>query len=163
MSKHRYPVGPGWWPLLDEVCADVKALDPEVQLSFKEKYGTCQIDFITESTEHFNAIYRLTDEAEQTSKTICEFCGHPGHLHEERSWLQTLCERCAALDPLERRKVAEDAKELYYLAESVAGSMALSDMALSEEDKERIRHVAADPEAVEEQVRRLIEKHKRRE
>jgi len=111
---HKYPVGPGWWPLLDDVSAKVKALDPDVRLSFKEKYGTCQIDYITESTEHVDEIFRLTDEAEEVSKTICEFCGQPGQLRENRSWLQTLCDRCADLDPLERRTVADETEGRYY-------------------------------------------------
>lgn len=116
MSEQRtpYPVGPGWWPLLDDTVAKLRALDPEVQLLFKEKYGTCQIDFITESSEHFNEINRLTADAEDASGHVCEFCGQPGQLREERRWMQTLCDRCAALDPLERRKVAEDTKAQYF-------------------------------------------------
>ena len=46
------------------------------------------------------------------------------------------------------------------IVQSVAGSMALSGMDLTEEDKERIRIIADDPEKVDEIVQQLIEKHK---
>jgi len=114
VSRSDYPVGPGWWTLLDETAAKLRSLDPEVQLLFKEKYGTCQIDFITERPEHFNEINRLTEEAEDASRHICEVCGHPGQLREERAWMQTLCDRCAGLDSLKRRKIAEEMKEQYF-------------------------------------------------
>lgn len=48
-------------------------------------------------------------------------------------------------------------KEL--LINSVAGSMALSDMELTEEDIERIRLAADDPKIAEEIVQQLIVKH----
>lgn len=41
----------------------------------------------------------------------------------------------------------------------VAGSMALSGMELTEEDKERIRRIADDPEKADEILKELIEKH----
>lgn len=43
----------------------------------------------------------------------------------------------------------------------VAGSMALSGFILTEEDKERIRLCADDPDKVEEIVKKLVEKHKK--
>lgn len=110
-----YPVGPGWWPLLDEVSAQVKELDPEIYLSYKEKYGTCQIDFVTESTEHFNEIIKLTADAEEASKTICEVCGQPGEIRTQNRWLTALCDRCASLNPSERWKVASEAEQRYHL------------------------------------------------
>lgn len=103
----RYPVGPGWWPLLDEMVEKLRALDPEVELMFKEKHGTCQINYCTESSEHFNAIRKLTDEAENASKTICEICGQPGYLRNDHGWMQTLCDSCAGLTLPERYVLVE--------------------------------------------------------
>lgn len=111
-----YSVGPGWWPMLDEMSGKVLALDPNAQLMYKEKYGTVQVDYITESVDHVQEINRLTMEAEEASGHICEFCGQPGELREQNRWLTTTCDRCAALNPLERRKVAQDTEERYFRA-----------------------------------------------
>ena len=43
-------------------------------------------------------IEALIEEAERTSARTCERCGAPGSLHENRGWLQTLCEPCASAD-----------------------------------------------------------------
>lgn len=92
---NSYPVGPGWWPLLEEMETKIRALDPEVQLLYKEKYGTLQVNYITESPEHFHEIARLTQEAEKASETICESCGQPGRLREQNRWFAARCDRCA--------------------------------------------------------------------
>lgn len=92
---NSYPVGPGWWPLLEEMEKKIRTLDPEVQLLYKEKYGTLQVNYITESPEHFHEIDRLTREAEKASETICESCGQPGRLREQNRWFAARCDRCA--------------------------------------------------------------------
>jgi len=59
----------------------------------------------------------------------------------------------------------EEMSEIYRqpiedILRSVAGSMALSGMELSEEDEERIRLFADEPEYVEKIVKELVEKHR---
>ena len=114
MLNRPYDVGPGWWPLLDDLVERLKALDPEVQVSFKEKYGVCQIDFVTESAEHFNEIAKQTNAAEDRSGSICEVCGGVGGRVNRQNWYLTLCDRCASLNALERRKVYAETEERYY-------------------------------------------------
>lgn len=47
----------------------------------------------------------------------------------------------------------------YDIVRSVTGNMALSDMELTEEDKERIQAAAGNPKDAEEIVKQLVEKH----
>lgn len=115
MRHNPYDVGPGWWAMLDEELAMARAIVPDVQHEEKEKYGRCDLYFSSETLGgSSNELFAIEAEIEERSLKICEFCGRPGKLREERSWMQTLCDRCAALDPLERRKVAEDVKEQYF-------------------------------------------------
>lgn len=112
--ERPYPVGPGWWALLDDLSERVKALDPEAQLDYKEKYGVCQVDFATESTEHFNEIAQLTSAAEDKSAGICELCGGPGGRVDRQNWYMTLCDRCAVLNASERREMDREVVERYH-------------------------------------------------
>lgn len=112
--ERPYLVGPGWWPLLDDLSEQAKNIDPQVQLDFKEKYGVCQIDFTTESTEHFNEIAKLTSDAEDKSAGVCELCGGPGGQINRQNWYLTLCDRCAALSGPERREMDREVVEQYH-------------------------------------------------
>ena len=94
--------GMGWWPLLEKYIPAILALDPECEFEPKEKYGTlrlqatCSIDLDSNKRQE---IYRLEDEAENESAKVCEYCGKPGRLRtEKRSWWETLCDECEALD-----------------------------------------------------------------
>ena len=109
-----YLTGPGWWELLDNLFEQVKSLDPNVQLDFKEKHGICQVDFTTESTEHFNEIAKLTVAAEAKSASICELCGCLGGRVDRQNWYMTLCDRCAALSASERREMDRKVVEHYH-------------------------------------------------
>lgn len=135
-----YLVGPGWWLLLDDLVERLKALDPKVQLSFKEKYGVCQIDFVTESAEHFNEIAKQTNAAEDRSSCICEVCGDVGGRVNRQNWYLTLCDRCASLDALERRKVYAETEERYYrqkAAESLFGILPTDAKDYTQEEVEK--------------------------
>lgn len=110
-----YNVGPGWWRMLDEQLSKARAVAPDVTHKEKEKYGRCNIDFWSEelygSSEE---LFAIEMEIERRSLQICEFCGRPGRLREDQSWMQTLCDRCADLDPLERRKIAQETEAQYF-------------------------------------------------
>ena len=55
----------------------------------KEKYGELCF-YMTSATDE---MFKLIDQAERESKTICEDCGQPGKLRKG-SWLRTLCDKC---------------------------------------------------------------------
>jgi len=112
-------VGPGWWPLLLEAFAVIKAVvDPHPGYRFtvrqiKEKFGGLrfyyhlhkdgedeeEIRFGDEEEEQNEVRMRLhqqigaiIDAAEVKAAHTCEVCGEPG---EQRAtgWIKTLCER----------------------------------------------------------------------
>lgn len=57
----------------------------------KEKFGTLR--FYCPSNDQ---IWKYISMAETLSAKICEVCGKWGKLREDRSWVQTLCDECAA-------------------------------------------------------------------
>jgi hypothetical protein len=85
-------VGPGWFPLLDRLVADLFALGWDRRiLSVKEKYGG--LSFFADGT---SAIQARIDQAEAESETVCEDCGAPGRSCDRGGWIRTLCELCDA-------------------------------------------------------------------
>ena len=64
--------------LVEQVVAD----------QIKEKFGTLRFYF-TGGDQYTTS---LIDQAEIDSEKICEYCGNPGSLDTEKSWLKTLCE-----------------------------------------------------------------------
>ena len=88
-------VGAGWFSVLDRLVEDLIAMgwDRRVRL-VKEKYGTLSI-FIESDLR----MWKRIDQAELESETVCETCGAPGRLPEERRWMLTLCDRCDAVTP----------------------------------------------------------------
>lgn len=107
-----YQVGPGWWPMLDDLLSEARKVAPDVTHEEKEKYGLCDLFLWSKSQQ--DDLYDISVKAEEQSVHICEFCGRPGRLRTDRPWFQTLCDGCDALKPLERRKVAEETAERYY-------------------------------------------------
>lgn len=81
-------VGKGWSQLINNLY-DAKPKKTEV-LQVKEKYGTLRF-YISSSTEWY---FDLIEFYESLSGTICEQCGRPGKLREDRSWILTLCDEC---------------------------------------------------------------------
>ena len=93
--------GPGWFPLIARLHADLLDLDPNyVVLQVKEKFaglryyaGTSSDDQLLQ--ERFSV---LLDNAERLSKTICEHCGQPARLSvsddPEYPVYKTICATC---------------------------------------------------------------------
>lgn len=91
MNKKPYPVGPGWWPLLDEKLPEIKALTDEVHV--REKYGSCHVGYPLCNKEH-ELLIKLSDlsrEIEKASTHICENCGAPRK--SPAKWYPW-CDRC---------------------------------------------------------------------
>lgn len=83
-------VGEGWHPLLmrlHEQLITVRAGYSVDQV--KEKYGTLRVYL---SGGYSPYLETLVERAERESATICEYCGQPGQIRGDRSWVKTLCE-----------------------------------------------------------------------
>ena len=94
--------GPGWWPIIWRLCENLEREAHREGLSkdedewpafrqIKEKYGTLKAYLRGNDRMH-----SLAQAAELCSARTCEVCGAPGTLRDERAWVQTLCDRCAA-------------------------------------------------------------------
>jgi len=90
--------GEGWWPLIAELDKSLRALLPDYRVvQVKEKFG--RLAYYTESVptsvrEQF--FYRIR-EAEMASEHVCETCGRPGSLRDDRSWMRVLCDEHAGV------------------------------------------------------------------
>lgn len=111
-----YPVGPGWWPLLDTRLPEIKALAPEADIHVKEKYGLCRVLFfyLTEDKESLDKAHTIAREIEAASAQICEVCGGTGEVSDVGGWLTCLCSRCAALSQEERSRAEAEEVEKYH-------------------------------------------------
>lgn len=89
-------VGPGWIPLLDQLCTDLVALGWNREVyQIKEKFGGLR--FYAKSDDNYQVLRPVLAAAEAKSLTICEHCGAPGELNRTRAWLRTLCVPCGEL------------------------------------------------------------------
>jgi len=89
-------VQPGWWPILDELHADLIQLDPEYGLGgIKEKFGGLRVHLSTYGSPE---IWAAINKAEMKSYDTCEFCGAPGEPRRPKKypagWIRTVCEVC---------------------------------------------------------------------
>jgi len=92
--------GPGWWPILDEACQQIEAINRKIAETnpdsviiahqIKEKFGGLRF-YTNFCNDEVDAIIRLAEE--QCSKT-CESCGALGKLYTTGYWLSTDCEKC---------------------------------------------------------------------
>jgi len=114
-----YNTGPGWWSLIDSCMARIRQIDPYCKLvDVKEKYGVLCAHVRTKAVDK-QAIYDIEHEMELWSESVCEFCGADGKLVEQDDWLFTLCDRCAALNPIERREIEQKTADRYFAAEDL--------------------------------------------
>lgn len=107
---YRYSVGPGWWDILDRYVPQLQALDPQFDFYIKEKYGVLRI-YATSELVPCAICEKAGEDAELESATVCENCGAPGRLRTNLSWLQTLCDRCLAADPEQRRHIDTETEQ----------------------------------------------------
>lgn len=90
--------GQGWNSLLNVLCDQLqKQTDrhgaPQLKVvQVKEKLGTLSVHTTTRS-ETQSALIGM---AMHLSACMCETCGRPGHLREDRPWVKTLCDEHAA-------------------------------------------------------------------
>ncbi len=94
----------GWTELIDETLHDIRLAFPSAEVAqIKEKFATLRIylrnpDPSSPSEEddwaHYEAAEKICAAALERSKSICEACGQPGRVIEEKRWLYVRCERC---------------------------------------------------------------------
>lgn len=94
-QEARSLVGKGWWPIIDEYLPQIVELAPECDIDVKEKYGILRINTVGSVVDP-EKVLALEIAAMQESETVCEECGAPGTLRPDRTWIQTLCDQCAA-------------------------------------------------------------------
>lgn len=83
----------GWYELLYNLCTELVKIDKEVYfVQLKEKFGQLRAYTSGVSSENYDKIHDLIEEAENKSATICEDCGKPGELRNDLSWIRTLCQ-----------------------------------------------------------------------
>lgn len=111
-------VGPGWRPLLRELHQQLTGAGFSYEaLQVKEKFGILRVYISVDGEEHvtfdltipgvgtitgqpeqgsdtYSRAMELVYAAEEKSRVICEECGEPGRLRDERFWLRTLCDEC---------------------------------------------------------------------
>lgn len=93
VTDYKCEVGEGWHPLLDELHEELVKADPEYQtFQVKEKFGLLRVYL----SGHSEAVQELLWAFEKKSGAICEACGSPGRLRNDRYWVKTLCDEHAA-------------------------------------------------------------------
>lgn len=86
--------GPGWAALVRQAVIAMCGLDQHVEIEgIESKYGALRISLAGPLRPELED---LAGQAEEQSLRICESCGAPGRLREDRPWVATLCDRCAA-------------------------------------------------------------------
>ena len=88
----------GWFDLVWRLCEAIEALGPDEGFKVeqvKEKFGTLRF-YVSGGNE---AIHELIWKVQGQSHHICEVCGQPGSLRDDRRWIRTLCEHHAAHTP----------------------------------------------------------------
>jgi hypothetical protein len=79
-------VAPGWHSLVNELF-DLAEKENFTVAQVKEKYGTLRI-YANGASED---VYKMIDDLERRSSTICEACGKSGERIIRGGWIKTRC------------------------------------------------------------------------
>ena len=90
--------GKGWFPLIEPIInyidkynKDKENPDEQIQiLQIKEKFGSLR--FYTSFGN--DELFRMIDEAEKESESVCEFCGSRVNVGETQGYYMTCCRKC---------------------------------------------------------------------
>ncbi len=91
-------VGKGWSELINKLY-DAKPKYVNVT-QVKEKFAGLRF-YVMSAPEWY---WDLISYYENESEKICEVCGKPGKVREDRSWILTLCDECDKIDKEQREK-----------------------------------------------------------
>lgn len=96
VTDYKMDVGPGWSSLLDQLDAELKAIDPDYQtVQVKEKFGNLRV-YIEDTGPYPGLMWDVLGKYERLSSEVCEECGQPGTHDNSRYWIKTLCPACTA-------------------------------------------------------------------
>lgn len=100
-----FECGDGWFALIYRLSQEIELVNRAAFFSYrasfefycaKEKFGTLrfQMDY-PDDAKDFEVLWvnKLIQEAENMSKTICEYCGEPGEL-TKGGWIKVRCGVC---------------------------------------------------------------------
>lgn len=92
-----FEVGAGWSDIILELHNKIISKYPDYSIAqVKEKFGTLR--YYTEGTGE--DVWDWVWEAEEKSQGICEECGRPGEILQNRNWIRTLCSWDAKVDEI---------------------------------------------------------------
>lgn len=107
VTDYKDEVGPGWGKLLDQLHAELAAVDPNYQIvQVKEKFGDLRV-YIEAS--YPDPLWDIIAAYERLSSGVCENCGQPGK-HTDTRWIKTLCDPCAENRDSTRRRILAEAR-----------------------------------------------------
>ena len=115
-ALYKNVVGSGWWPILDKYVPQIIEADPNAELYLKEKFGLLRIAMYSKRISSEQQI-AWAMAAELESSIICECCGRPGKIRNERLWIMTLCDACHKGTRVDR-SAAEEQAEKHWLESS---------------------------------------------
>ena len=107
---YKASVYPGWWDILDRFIPKILEADPNTYLYIKEKFSFLRIEMSSTIIDLQQQI-DWEKEAEVASSSVCEYCGQPGRIRPNRSWMQTLCDRCNRANSATKRKAIEEVEQ----------------------------------------------------
>jgi hypothetical protein len=92
--------GDGWYDLIECLAAVMtfRKIHNSDENNFriaqiKEKFGGLRVYLSGKASDHVRGAIHM---ACQMSSRICEVCGQPGELREDKPWIRTLCDTHAA-------------------------------------------------------------------
>jgi hypothetical protein len=91
-----FQCGPGWYPLIERLSADIAAILDEMPLAafrvlqVKQKFGGLRFRVTGSNERILNRIATARVEAAHT----CERCGRPSRIRSVDMWLTTICDSC---------------------------------------------------------------------
>lgn len=109
----------GWTLLIDELHQQLVVLDPSYEI--RADQGEVRAAALLRGLRHPDPEVRRECEevvaaAEARSATICEHCGEPGRMRNQRAWHLTLCDACDLVEDerrdQQRRRIYEGQQRL---------------------------------------------------
>lgn len=110
-------IGPGWWPILESLCANIQS-HIDWQNKNHEKHPVVPQVIVTQIKEKFGGlrfyfdggddnVYGMVRMAEAWAEHVCEECGKPGK-SRNTGWIKTLCDEHAAEREARYEQYAKD-------------------------------------------------------
>jgi len=85
-------VGKGWNKLITKAVDQLNIYfeNKDISLYIKEKFGSLRINLGVLCSAD---AYKIMDDIEIESMSVCEVCGRVGQIRNDLSWIKTLCKK----------------------------------------------------------------------